>query len=326
MILPRVSHACIFFLVAVLLLAACSQVLAHTTLGHTGLSAVAVRIAGKELPGFFTDGVSLIGDCSAEPDLWKTPTPSGTLKPVESGEHFMDMEYLEGGTVPDSREEFYNWCRKKQLSPGKVGTVPYAIAEWTDRLSIAFAEHRLWPDDRNIQTKCLVYAGILSHYAEDACLPLHATKDYDGRARVDGVAPKTGIHLRLDLLAEKYQGKDAVSVDPGQILAFENVKQAIANRLTKSNSEVGHIYDLEKELPAPDAPIAHGSSAEGLAKQIVTDSAVFTARLYVTAWQNSASIKIDRFYHPSGSVLTDNANKTGKVVSSEPNGPTRPQK
>jgi hypothetical protein len=316
----------ILWVAAMALLVVCGHVRAHTTLGHTGLSAVAVRLAGNEMPAFFSGGVSLIGDCSAEPDLWKTPTPSGVLKPVEYGEHFLDMEYLAGGTIPDSREEFYAWCQKKQLSPGKVGTIPYAIAEWTDRLTIALAEHRQWPDNKNIQIKCLVYAGILSHYSEDACLPLHATKDYDGRARSDGSSPKTGIHLKLDLLAEKYQGSDAVKAEASEVEAFENVKQAIANRLVKSNSEVGQIYELEKELPAADAPIVQGSRAEGLAKQIVTDASVFTARLYITAWHNSAAVKIDRFYHPSVSIPANGVSQTGKVPASDPNGQTRPQK
>jgi hypothetical protein len=326
MVILRVLRGCVLQVAVISLLASNNRVVAHTTLGHMKIAPVAVGLSDKQLPSFFSDHISLLADCSAEPDLWKTPTPSGALKPVESPEHFLDMEYLNGGTIPDSREEFDNWCRSKQLSPEKVGTVPYAIAEWTDRLTVALAEHRQFPKDVNIQTKCLVYAGILSHYAEDASLPLHATKDYDGRVRSDGTSPKTGIHLKVDLLVEKLPESSYPKDTSVGIVPFENVKQAIANRLVRSNSEVGQIYDQEKDLPATNAPIMAGSPAESLAKHLLSEASVFTARLFVTAWQNSESVKADRYYHPASTVVGADGPQARKAGADDPNGQSRIQK
>jgi hypothetical protein len=96
-------------------------------------------------------------------------------------------------------------------------TLPYAIAEWTERLSIAFAEHRKYPANPYIQNKCLVYAGFLAHYAQDLCMPLHTTIHHDGRANPDGSTPKTGIHPRVDSLVEK------LDMQPAQLAANQRV-------------------------------------------------------------------------------------------------------
>ena len=90
----------------------------------------------------------------------------------------------------------------KSCVSNRLGLLPYAIAETTYMLSLALAEHHRWPDNQAIQSKCLVYAGLLSHYAEDACMPLHATVHWDGRVLPNGQSPRTGIHSRVDGLTE----------------------------------------------------------------------------------------------------------------------------
>src|SRR5207248_7223672 len=118
-------------------------------------------------------------------------------------EHYIDYEMLDGRALPPTRYEFIKMCAEAKLDPKAVGTVPYAVAEGTERLEVAFAEYRRWPDDPDIRSKCLVYAGLMSHYAEDLCMPLHATVHHDGRALTNFVSPRTGIHNKIDALPEK---------------------------------------------------------------------------------------------------------------------------
>lgn len=298
----------------------------HSYNGHMKLTPIAVQLAKGQTPAFFTDGAPLITECCVEPDLWRTPTPTGELRRVEGSEHFMDLELLEGNPIPESREEFYSWCKSKQLSPGKVGTLPYSLAEWTDRLTVAFAEHRQWPNDKNIQAKCLVFAGILSHYAEDACQPLHATKHYDGRVKEDGSSPRTGIHLKTDLLAEKFNDPN-IGVDKSQVVPFDNLRQGIAARLARSNSEVDKVFELEQSIPSGDSPLTPGSPAYTLARQMVQEASLFTAQLYATAWHDSASVKIEKYYQPATSVSADGGkNGTRTTVPSGSDNSGQPRK
>src|SRR5581483_6890740 len=97
---------------------------------------------------------------------------------AEGPEHYLDSELLKDRPLPPTRYRFIALCAELNLDPSKVGLVPYAIAEGTERLAIAFAEHRKWPQNPYIQQKALVYAGRLAHYSCDLCMPLHTTIDH----------------------------------------------------------------------------------------------------------------------------------------------------
>ena len=140
---------------------------------HVAVTSAAKALLPKDMPGFFVEGApGLAAHCSLDPDVFKRrSTPQ--LRNAERPEHYLDYELIDKATLPKTRYEFIALCAKKGIDPSKVGLVPYAVIEWTQQLSLAFAEHRRWPDDPHIQAKCLVYAGLLSHYAADLCQPLH---------------------------------------------------------------------------------------------------------------------------------------------------------
>ena len=154
------------------------------------------------MPAFFRQGGNIASHVVFDPDLFKNRGVS-VLRHAEEGEHYFDLEYLEGRAIPAKRFDFIALCQKLDLKPTKVGMAPYAIAEWTGRLAVAFAEHRKWPENEAIQQKCLVYAGMLAHYAEDICQPLHATRDYDGKKQEDGTVIGKGIHEKVDSSVER---------------------------------------------------------------------------------------------------------------------------
>ena len=79
-----------------------------------------------------------------------------------------------------------------------TGTLPYAIMEDYERLACAFYDLRAEPDNETIRMKCLVYAGVLSHYTGDCMMPLHTTKDYDGKKKDMGGFLQKGIHAKID--------------------------------------------------------------------------------------------------------------------------------
>ena len=144
--------------------------------GHEILTRASVRALPGAMPAFLRRGEDLTAHVANDADLFKNRAVP-QLADAEAPEHFFDIERLSRRSVPDTRYAFIRACAERGLDPSKVGLLPYAVAEWTERLTIAFAEHRRWPDDPRVEQKCLVYAGMLAHYAEDLCQPLHVTAD-----------------------------------------------------------------------------------------------------------------------------------------------------
>ena len=114
----------------------------------------------------------------------------------EEGNHFLDTEDLDGKPLPatnrfDAIKLIANELKKE---PNKVGMLPYAIMEYYEKLTIGFYDYRKSPTNSAIPMKCLVYGGILAHYTGDAAMPLHATREFDGKRRADGTVMQKGIH------------------------------------------------------------------------------------------------------------------------------------
>ena len=253
--------------------------------------------AADGLPAFFRAGAATVAHCSLDPDLFTRPIAPAVLHQGEAPEHYFDLELVEGMKLPPSRYEFLALCASKGLSGAKVGLLPYAVTEWTQRLTVALAEHRAGPDNPHVRLKCLVYAGILSHYAQDLCQPLHLTIHWDGRARSDGASPRTGIHTKVDALLGK------LKVDPKRVLADVNPAAPIADlfpavmaEIRKGHALVETVYRLADDLPALADPLKPGSPAAGFAAERLRGCVRFTASLYATAWKDSAGVKLPSWY------------------------------
>jgi hypothetical protein len=168
--------------------------------GHRAADAMALRSLPKELPEFFRNGLELMDNVVPDPDTFTRPIAPPQLHDAEALNHYFDVEPLANEKLPPTRYEFLELCFRRKLQPSKVGLLPYVVVEGTQRLSVVFAEYRRAPRDKNVQAKCLVYAALLAHYAQDLCQPLHTTVDYDGRVKADGSSPHTGIHAKIDRL------------------------------------------------------------------------------------------------------------------------------
>jgi len=262
--------------------------------GHGILSKAAVLALPTEVPAFFRAGGAMIAHCSWDPDVQKNrATPQ--LDDAEGPEHYLDSELLKGRPLPATRYQFVQLCAEMKLDPKAVGLVPYAIAEGTDRLAIAFAEHRKWPDNPFIRQKCLVYAGFLSHYAGDLCQPLHTTIDHDGRARPDGSSPRTGIHAKVDSLIEKMAfGPEELAKDQ-QVAPLPQLMPGIVKELEASHALVDRTYALESQLPPAEGAWTPEPEMRAFATERARAATRFIAALYLTAWRHSAQIQLPRW-------------------------------
>jgi len=254
--------------------------------GHRILTVAAVESLSGQMPGFFVAGVDQIAHCVYDPDLAKNRN-APHLDDAEGPEHYLDLELLEGEELPDTRHAFLELCGRLRASPAKVGLAPYATIEWMERLAVALAEHRKWPENLHIQSKCLVYAGHLAHYAQDLCQPLHVTIHFDGMVASDGSRADSGIHEKVDSLVER------LKLDPQNLSADLEVSscsdpmQKIRQVLQRSHSLVATVYSLEDDLSAEPSP-----ALEEFARERARSAAAFTASLYVTAWEMSAQMRL----------------------------------
>ena len=258
--------------------------------GHDILTQASIKALPDELPEFFrsASGESMIAHCAYDPDVSKN-RDMAHARAAEYGEHYFDLELIKDNPVPANRDAFIKLCAELNLDPRKVGYLPYAVAEWTERLAIAFAEYRKWPDNPIIQYKCYVYAGFLGHYAQDMCQPLHLTVHFDGIVQKDGSKLHSGIHEKVDSSIE------VLKLDPSELAMGQKVEMvgelfpAIVKQLKEGFNLVDNVYELVEQYEALKKPstelidFTNDRSREGVR---------WTASLYLTAWKMSENIKL----------------------------------
>lgn len=264
--------------------------------GHARAAHEAVSALPSDMPEFFRNGGGAIEQFSGDPDLFTKPLASPELAGAEAPEHYIDLELLEGQELPATRYEFLQMVFRKNIEPAKMGFVPYAIAEWTDRLAVAFAEYRKWPDDPATQQKILLYAGFLAHYAGDSCMPLHTTIHHDGKVEA-GKSPKRGIHREVDALLGKLPMDASPHIDKGAITPADNLRDFIMAQIKQSHALVEPLYAMESQIPAYEDVLPAEGPVFDFTKERLQASAIFIARLYATAWARSKDISIPEWHH-----------------------------
>ena len=260
--------------------------------GHGILTRAAVKASPDEMPQFFRSGGKMIAHCVFDPDVSKnrgTPAVANS----EHSEHYIDLELLQGRSLPKNRYEFIQQCTEIGIRPEKVGFVPYAVAEWTERLAIAFAEHRKWPNNVFIQNKCLVYAGFLAHYAQDMCQPLHLTIDYNGRRQPDGTVLHKGIHEKIDSLIEYLEMKPVDLAEAQEITPLDDLMGDISKSVERGHVLVDRVYDLADSLPNTfDKKWTPVPEVIEFARSRAREAVRQTASLYLTAWRISKTVEL----------------------------------
>lgn len=256
--------------------------------GHDILTQAAVKALPEEMPEFFRSAEKMVAHCVYDPDISKERgTPHA--RQAEYGEHYIDIELLKDHPIPDGREAHIKLCAELGVAPRAVGTLPYALAEWTERLAVAFAEYRKWPDNLMIQNKCFLYAGFLSHYAQDMCQPLHLTIHFDGRVQEDGTRLHRGIHEKVDSAVEILKLDPIKLAKAQKVAAVDNLMPAIIEQIKAGFSLVDSVYALAEDWqdlknPTPElVNFTHDRAREAVR---------WTASLYLTAWKLSENIKL----------------------------------
>lgn len=270
----------------------CGTASAWWAAAHNIIDEATVLALPEDMPEFFRKGGATISSYSMDPDVWKN-RKLPALRAAEHPEHYLDLELLKGKELPRTRAEFHALCRELKVAPDKMGTLPYAIQEWYERLVLAFAEHRRWPKDERVRAKILYVAGVLSHYTGDASQPLHCTVHFDGRAKADGSSPETGIHLKMDALPDNVGITPEEAARSLRVSAVEDTFALSLATIRWSNRQVDKVYLLEAGLPAVDEkPTSPDPRVRSLALECCRVGAVLTATVWYSAWVNSAKVEL----------------------------------
>lgn len=258
--------------------------------GHYYIATAAAKAQPEDVPAFFREGSAAIGHGSLDPDVFKHRDLS-QLDHCEYPEHFLDIELLEGRDLPPLRYEYLRLCNELDVDPTKAGLLPYAITEWAQKLTMAFAEHRAHPDNPHIRAKCLIYAGILSHYAADLHMPLHTTIHWDGRAEEGVPYVRTHIHIKIDALPTKMPYNEVFAEPLPTPLATRDIFTFTLDEFDKSHALVDRAYELESAYPEMQDMEIRDDEVREFTIERSRAAAAFTADLFLSAWRNSAQVQ-----------------------------------
>lgn len=254
--------------------------------GHETITEAAANVLPDDVPAFFRAAGRSLAHCAGDPDRWKN-REAHFLRPSVAPEHFLDWEDLDGNAPPRTRYQAYALMARINRDPEKVGTLPWAIMENYERLMLAFYDYRHEPGNPAVSMKAIVYGGNLAHYTTDITMPLHTTRDYDGRKGENGKMIQKGIHAKIDaypevnkfLPEEVCRGVTAKAIE-GDVFEY------VLNFLKESHTHIDECYRL-------DAAGAMSNPTDESRKFIMDRcraGAQFTVDIWYTAWLRSEKL------------------------------------
>jgi hypothetical protein len=221
---------------------------------------VAVRALPADMPSFFRAAVEDLAYQCPEPDRWRDVVKTPTLTALTRPDHWMKLENVPPG-LPPTRYEFVlaNSGRKnahgRALTVMDLGTAVYAVAEWSEMLTVGF---RLWRNasDANrprIERNIVHDAGVLCHWITDTAQPLHAsvhTNGWDAEFPNPQEFSGKGIHGRFE---SAYVDKNIAEADIAAVVSpvrpIGDWLQEAERHVRASLTHVETIYRWDKSTP-----------------------------------------------------------------------------
>jgi hypothetical protein len=253
------------------------------TEGH-GIVTRAALLAADRLPPWFRDAGPSIADLANGPDRWRAEESTTPALAGRAPDHFFDLDIWGVETLPPHRWTYVERAERRGLRPERVGFLPFAILETYGILVSAFRDARARrPGGREA---ALVAAGILSHLAGDAAVPLHATRHHHGWVgrNPEGFTRAGTVHRWFETDLVYRVAPASVRAGPAARERLADVPAAVHALLTDSLAQVPSLYRLERERPGAgqDPP------AVKLVRERLAAGATLLARLWSTAWMASA--------------------------------------
>ncbi len=256
---------------------------------HRWIAEAAAGRLPESMPPFLRRAADDLGRAAIDPDVWRHDA-APALAAATRSDHYFSLERLGAAGWPERRDLFLLRLGEGGRDAGWIGTLPLAVAETSDRLALAFAQHRCWPDDRAIQARAIEHAGVLAHFAADLVQPLHTTIHHDGRALADGTSPGDGSHLWSDRLIELSLVEPLRVARRVEPLVIDDVARASRRLLRASHARVARAYAMVARVRQSEA--APPRAVRRYARERFRTGVGFVAGLWVEAWRRSATIEL----------------------------------
>ncbi len=145
--------------------------------GHRVINRIAVFTLPEEMMGFYKFHIDYLTEHAVDPDKRRYSDTA------EACRHYIDLDYYEKAMPIDTVPVYWKEAVAKfsEDTLKEYGIVPWHIQKMLYRLTEAF----LAKDSERI----LHVSADIGHYIADACVPLHATMNYNGQ-----LTGQKGIH------------------------------------------------------------------------------------------------------------------------------------
>jgi S1/P1 Nuclease len=282
---------------AVLLFAGLSLVLAWGSWGHQHINRAAVFALPDEMRPFFYNHIDFITEEAVGPDLRKYSLNDRAEYP----RHFIDLEsydnLLTDSLMPTDAEIRIRFDEKYLQ---QSGILPWYIQEMMDKLTNAFREKR--------KAEILFLAADLGHYIGDAHMPLHTAINHNGQ-----ITGQIGIHAFWEAQLPELFG-ETYNLNTGNAKYIDNINKEIwkiiwtshrladtllaIDRRLKAGLEKSQVYQLDSNgnikknkfndlVHSPEYSKKYHAALNGMIEQQLRGAIAETANFWFTAWVNA---------------------------------------
>jgi len=266
----------------VLVTAAPSSASAWGFAGHRYIMRRAIDLLPPEVKPFFEHFREEVVVRATDPDLWRN------VGWEDDPNHFVDFGDPVLGPFPfTALPREYGAAIEKfgTAALKRIGLLPWREAEEFGNLRRAFEGFA--KNSPYATSDVVLFAGVASHYIQDAHQPFHATNNFDGQ-----LTGNNGIHARFERdLFERFESR--LSVDPARPTAMINPRDAAFEILLASFPLVDVILRADRDAVAGkdtyDAAYYEAFFAAvrpTLEKQLAA-SITATAAVVVGAWEQA---------------------------------------
>lgn len=271
--------------------------------GHYLTGQAAAARLPADMPAFFRAAAPQLAYLNPDPDRWRARAEANidpALDAASAADHFVNMDlvpapiFAAAWSAPQ-RYAYADTLRLAGVDPVRFGFLPFRILELTQRLREEFRLWRAAPNDQVrewVQARIVNDAGILGHFVADGSNPAHTTKQYNGWTgpNPNGYATDKRFHARFESAYVQSHikiGDILPQVDPvPHAVPLRDLRPAIIAYLERSNSEVEHLYQLDKAAPFGVETTDPADKAFTVAR--LADGARMLRDLWWTAWVTSA--------------------------------------
>jgi len=202
--------------------------------GHQHINRAAVFGLPEGMRPFFYNHIDFITEEAVVPDLRKYAINDR----AEFPRHYINLEiYNEKGEMaglPATLKEARALYPDSVLN--KAGILPWAIGEFTDKLTKAFREKK--------KTEILFLAGDLGHYIGDAHMPLHTALNHDGQ-----LTGQRGIHALWEGQLPETFG-EGYNLYTGEAKYISDITAETRAMIDSSHRLAERLLAIDKELSA----------------------------------------------------------------------------